>query len=195
MLVVERSACTASVFARGGIRLNALVTAFLLLSCSGSEPNQRADLGRGSEACRIWQDAVCDHFADECGAVDRGVCDQQYQSVTCRSDQVADRCTDMLRSADCGEAKQECLIDGVANPEPAQAACDSLVESFCERSTMCGVSASMQSCLDSSSMLVQCGRAVGYQLTFETCLEEIPSIDCEVLQLPAPCDDVIVARR
>jgi len=177
------------------MRLHALATTLLLLGCSASAPDQRADQGRGSEACRIWQDAVCDHFADECDAVDRSVCDEQYQSVTCRSDEVARSCTRMLRGADCGEARPDCLIDGVANPEPAQAACDSLVESFCERSTVCGVSTSKQSCLDSSSNLIQCGRAVGYQLSFESCLEEIPNIDCSILQLPEPCDDVIVARR
>lgn len=174
---------------------HAIATTFLLLGCCVSAANQRADQGRGSEACRIWQDAVCDHFADECGAVDRSLCDAQYQSVTCRSDAVAQSCTDMLRDADCGEARPECLIDGVANPAPAQAACDSLVDSYCERSTACGVSDSKDSCVSSSSMLVQCARAVGYQLSFESCLSQIPSIECDVLRLPEPCSDVIVARN
>jgi hypothetical protein len=175
--------------------LNALATTFLLLSCAHEGPNQRADQGRGTEACRIWQDAICDHFADECNVVDRKQCDRQYQSVTCRSDDIADRCADMLKSADCGEARQDCLIDGVANPEPAQAACDSLVDTYCERSTACGVSDNKEKCKTTSSMLAQCGKAVGYQLSYESCLEEIPNIDCSVLQLPEPCSDVIVARR
>ena len=178
------------------MRLYALATTFLMLSCARGPSDQRADQGRGSESCRIWQDAVCDHFADECGVVNRTLCDRQYQSVTCRSDEVADRCADMLRSSDCGEARPDCLIDGVANPEPAQAACDSLVDTFCERSAACGASDSKETCKSSSSMLIQCGRAVGYQLTYESCLEEIPNIDCGgVLQLPEPCSDVIVARR
>jgi hypothetical protein len=170
------------------------LTILLLCGCA-APPNTRVDQGRGSESCRIWQDAVCDHFADECGAVNRKLCDAQYQSVTCRSDAVADSCTHMLRDADCGEARAECLIDGVANPEPAQAACDSLVDTFCERSTACGVSASKETCITDNTRLVRCGLAVGYQLSFETCLEEIPSIDCDVLRLPEPCSDVIVAHN
>ena len=177
------------------MRLHALAIALLLLGCTGGSDNRRADQGRGTEACRIWQDAICDHFADECDYVDRGVCDRQYQSVTCRSDDIADRCTDMLRSASCGEARPDCLIEGVANPEPARAACDSLIEIFCERSTACGVSDTTEKCQSSSDMFVQCGKAVGYQLSYETCLEEIPNISCDVLQLPEQCSDVIVARR
>lgn len=177
------------------MRLYALATTFLVLSCARDVPNQRADQGRGSEACRVWQDAVCDHFADQCGAVDRALCDRQYQSVTCRSDDLADRCADMLRGADCGQASPDCLLDSVANPEPAQEACDSLVETYCERSTECGVSKDKATCLSSSSMEVRCNMAVGYQLSYETCIEEIPNIDCAVLELPEPCSDVIVARR
>ena len=177
------------------MRSLALLFAMLLAACVQASRNPRAMKGRGSETCRIWQDAVCDHFSDDCGFVNRRICDDQYQSVTCRSDDVARKCTERLESADCGDTKPDCLIEGVANPEPAQAACDSLVHSYCERSTACGASPNMQSCVDDSTELVQCGKAVGYQLSFETCLEEIPNIDCDLLELPAPCSDVIVARR
>jgi hypothetical protein len=36
---------------------------------------------------------------------------------------------------------------------------------------------------------------VGYQLSFETCLDDINKIDCSALVLPESCDLVIVARE
>ena len=170
-----------------------LIAMLLLSACIGK--NDRADQGRGSEACRVWQDAACDHFADTCHAIDRTTCDEQYQSVTCRSDKVAENCTNMLESVSCGGASPDCLLGGVADPNPAQAACKDLVENFCERSVECGLSSDMQGCVDSSASSVQCGRAVGYQLNFETCLDDISKIDCSALTLPQSCASVIIARE
>lgn len=170
-----------------------LIAILLLSACIGG--NDRADQGRGTESCRIWQDAACDHFADSCSAVDRGTCDKQYQSVSCRSDKVANNCTKMLRSVSCGGASPDCLLGGVADPDPAQSACQDLVESFCERSVECGLSTDMQGCVESSATLVKCDRALGYQLSFETCLDDIDKIDCSALVLPESCDSVIIARE
>ena len=170
-----------------------LFVILLLSACIGR--NDRADQGRGTESCKIWQDAACDHFADSCHAVDRTTCDAQYQSVTCRSDKVANNCTKMLRSVSCGGASPDCLLGGVADPNPAQAACQDLVENFCERSVECGLATDMQGCVDSSASLVKCDRALGYQLSFETCLDDISKIDCSSLVLPESCDSVIIARE
>lgn len=86
-------------------------------------------------------------------------------------------------------------MGGVADPDPAQSACEDLVDYFCERSVECGLSLDKQKCLDSSANLVPCGRAVGYQLNFEKCLDDIPKIDCSALTLPRSCENVIIARE
>ena len=169
-----------------------LISVVLLSACIGDE---RADQGRGSESCRVYQDAACDHFADFCGAVDRATCDEQYQSVTCRSDKVADRCTKMLRSVSCGNASADCLLGDVADPDPAQAACEDLADSYCERTVECGFASDKQACVDDSASLLPCARAVGYQLGFERCLADIGKADCSALTLPPSCDSVIVARE
>lgn len=171
----------------------AFISVVLLSACIGRD--DRADQGRGSESCRVWQDAACDHFADSCSAVDRDICDQQYQSVTCRSDKVADSCTKMLRSVPCGGASPDCLLSGVADPDPAQAACEELADRFCDRSIECGFAREKQACLDSSTNFLPCTRALGYQLNFEKCLKDIDKADCSALTLPPSCDSVIVARE
>jgi hypothetical protein len=171
----------------------AIISVALLSACIGK--SDRADQGRGTETCRVWQDAACDHFADACGAVDRVTCDQQYQSVTCRSDKVAANCTKMLRSVDCGGASPDCLLSGVADPNPAQAACEDLADSFCARSVECGLELDMEVCLTSSSNVLPCARAVGFQLSFETCIDDIDNADCSALALPLSCDSVIIARE
>ena len=170
----------------------AIISVLLLSACIGDD---RADQGRGTEACREWQDAACDHFADACGAVDRKTCDQQYQSVTCRSDKVAQQCSRMLHSVSCGQASADCLLSDVANPDPAQQACEDLAESYCERTVKCGLADDKQACIDQSASLLPCSRAVGYQLGFETCLADIDKADCSALTLPQSCDSVIIARE
>jgi hypothetical protein len=172
-----------------------LATTSLLLLCACIAAGEHAEQGRGTEACRAWQDAACDHFADQCGAVDRALCDRQYQSVTCRSDEVADNCTSNLRSVQCGGASPNCLLGVVANPEPAQVACADLVSTFCERSMACGISSDKQRCVEQSNSVVPCDRAIGYQLSYERCIEEIPQIACADLALPMECQSVIVARE
>jgi hypothetical protein len=87
------------------------------------------------------------------------------------------------------------LLSGVADPDPAQQACEDLADSFCERSVECGFSRDKQACLDSSMRTLPCARALGYQLGFETCLKDIEKADCSALTLPESCDSVIVARE
>jgi hypothetical protein len=170
----------------------AMISVLLLGACIGED---RADQGRGTESCRIWQDAACDHFADACNAVDRALCDQQYQSVTCRSDKVANNCTKMFRSASCGSASPDCLLGGVADPDPAQAACEELADRFCERALECNLASDKQPCVDSATSVLVCDRAVGYQLSFERCLKDIDKADCSALVMPPSCDSVIVLPR
>jgi hypothetical protein len=172
-----------------------LVMASLSVACADSGSDERSPNGRGTEACRIWQDAACDHFADECDAIERATCDAQYQSVTCRSDAVAKSCTKKLQSADCGEATVECLIDGVADPAPAMQACETLVEKFCELTSMCNMS-SMDSCVATSSMQIDCDKAIGYRLDFDQCLDALAQAACDPKpSLPKFCHDVILVHQ
>lgn len=166
-----------------------MISIVVLSACIGRD---RADQGRGSESCRVWQDAACDHFADECEAVDRALCDQQYQSITCRSDKVADKCTKMLRAASCGSASPDCLLSGVADPDPAHAACEELADRFCERALECGLARDKQPCVDSATSVLVCERAVGFQLGFEKCLKDVDKADCTALVMPPSCEAVIV---
>ena len=172
-----------------------LVVASLSVTCACSSSNDRAQQGRGSESCRIWQDAVCDHFADECGAIDRADCDRQYQSVTCRSDAVAKSCTETLEDADCGKASSDCLIEGVADFEPAVEACQMLAEQYCELTGMCVENTDMERCVTSAETQLQCQDAVAYRLEFESCLDDIDALECTPrVSLPRVCRDVIIVQ-
>lgn len=171
-----------------------LVVASLSVTCACSSSDDRAQQGRGSEACRIWQDAVCDHFADECDVIDRADCDRQYQSVTCRSDAVAKSCTSMLGDVGCGEASADCLAGGVADFEPSIEACHSLAEQYCELSSMC-VATDMDRCVSNAENQLQCEDALGYGLDFESCLDEIEVMECSTKPaLPRLCRDVILLQ-
>jgi hypothetical protein len=141
----------------------------------------------------MWQDAACDHFSDRCGALQRSECDKQYQSVTCRDDDVAKQCAVQLEAAQCGESSADCLIDNVADAEPATMACEMLVDRFCERATSCGESDSMDQCVTDSPL--DCNKAVGFGSDFDTCLDEIGQLQCDKLALPTVCHDVILSRQ
>lgn len=170
-----------------------VVIASLTVACADSSRDEHSNKGRGSAACRMWQDAACDHFADRCNALDRSECDKQYQAVTCRDDDVATRCAVQLEAAQCGEATTDCLIDSVADFEPATMACEMLVDRFCERSTDCGDSESMDQCVMDSPL--DCNKAVGFGSDFDMCLDQIGALKCDQLGLPTVCHDVILSRQ
>jgi hypothetical protein len=87
------------------------------------------------------------------------------------------------------------LLGAVADPEPAKSACEELADSFCERTIECGLASDKERCVASSVEVLSCARALGYQLNFETCLDDIEKADCTALTMPASCDSVIVRAR
>lgn len=168
--------------------------AVALVACSGlsgEDDRDTPDEGRGTAACRQWQDSVCD-WAVRCQALEREECDSQFQGVTCRSDTSAKQCAEAWDRASCFQTPPSCSLDSIADPGPAARACDALTEHFCERSTECGISVSEDACLDAEQ--VDCSRSVAYRLDYETCIDRIEEIDCEQVRLPAICESVIISR-
>jgi hypothetical protein len=189
------------------MRLLVVVAVAELLACASDD---RSDQGRGTEACRIWQDAVCDHAFDKChdqSFQTREQCDQQYQSFTCKNDKQATQCAAVFDAAACnGNPEKDCNFDSVANPAPAESACTSFVQAFCQRYVDCGNGTLVDDCVsmaahmfDSATKPVfDCSRAIGYRLEFEACLKAVASEACDKLDPsapPVPCDNVIIRTR
>jgi hypothetical protein len=191
------------------MRFFVVVAVAELLACASDD---RSDQGRGTAACRIWQDAVCDHAFDKCHnfgdpngnpAPTRAQCDQQYQSFTCKSDKQAMQCAEVFDSAACnGNPEKDCNFDSVANPVPAENACKNFVQAFCQRYVECGNEPSVQVCVNSADstgkLVFDCSHAIGYRLEFESCLKAVASEACDNLDPSAPpaqCDNVIIRTR
>lgn len=172
--------------------MRGLWSAFLvaLVACGGTHEGAPAE-GRGSAACRIWQDSVCD-WADRCGALTREDCDAEFQGVTCRSDGIAMKCSAEFEDASCRGIPMGCGIDDVADPAPAAKACDRLTNLICERSVECGISATQGDCLNEGA--VDCSRSVAFKLGFEKCVDRVEALDCEVMVVPPICESVIIAK-
>jgi hypothetical protein len=165
--------------------------AVALVACGGAESRSTPEEGRGSAACRQWQDSVCD-WSDRCQALDRDVCDEQFQGVVCKSDETARECTTAFDSAPCDGTPPQCGLSQVADPAPAARACDRLTADFCRRSVECGISATEDDCLDREE--VDCSRSIAYKLDYETCLDRIEEIECTIVRLPQICEAVIISR-
>lgn len=159
-------------------------------ACAGSDvPSE----GRGSEACRRWQNSVCE-WADRCQALERTECDEQFQAVTCKADSSAVKCADDFDQASCGAAAVRCGIDEIADPAPAARACDALMNTFCERVVTCGARETVADCVTNVMANVDCSRSVAYTLEYEDCLARVGEMQCDILVLPEICDNVIISR-
>jgi hypothetical protein len=164
------------------------------LCVSACTNNNSSGTGRGSVACNGWQDAICD-YAVGCGAMTRQNCTAQYQAVTCKSDDTASQCATEFRQSSCGRAPASCDIDGIADPGPAARACDQLIQGYCQRSVMCGVSDTQEACLATPTVQgIDCGKAIAFRLAFEECFQAVETLDCSLLQLPSVCNNVIILR-
>ena len=164
--------------------------AFALVACSGAATRQTPEEGRGTAACRQWQDSVCD-WATRCQAIARENCDKQFQGVTCKSDEAAMKCANAFDKAGCNSAPSRCSLSEIADPLPAERACDKLAGMFCQRSVECGISATEQDCLDREE--VDCSRSVAYKLDYESCIDQIEEIECQIVRLPQICEAVIIS--
>jgi hypothetical protein len=163
--------------------------AVALVACGGGRETPTE--GRGTAACRIWQDSVCD-WADRCEALTRDDCDEQFQGVVCRSDDMANKCTREFDGASCQTVPPRCGLDEVADPTPATKACAALTSLICKRSVKCGVATSESECLAAEP--IDCSLSVAIKLDYETCIDRVEKLDCDVLVLPDICQSVIISK-
>jgi hypothetical protein len=57
------------------------------------------------------------------------------------------------------------------------------------------VTSSKDACLDLPEVrALDCSAAIAFRLDFESCLEEIDQIQCEIIVLPMICNNVIIQR-
>jgi hypothetical protein len=164
---------------------------FLIAAGGCGDDDGASSSGRGSAACRDWQDAICDFAADACGAIARVDCDDNYQAITCSSDEQASECANAFNEASCSAPPAACDLSDVVDPAPAQQACDDLLSRLCARVVECEMAPSEAACVEEASAGIDCDAAVGYSLDYEGCLGAIDALACEAVELPDVCDDVI----
>lgn len=165
--------------------------AVALVACGGGRETPTE--GRGTAACRIWQDSVCD-WADRCEALTREDCDGQFQGVICRSDDMANQCAREFDGAKCQTVPPRCGLDAIADPTPAAKACDALTSLICKRSVECNKSTSEAECLAAEPEPIDCSRSIAFKLDYETCLDQVEKVDCGVWMLPEICHSVIISK-
>jgi hypothetical protein len=88
--------------------------------------------------------------------------------------------------------------DGGSSPV---AKCDNLVDTVCDRTVECEPQVGTHaSCVQQVQQLISCGSAKGVSATYGRCIDQLQSDACAVLfpnhklELPADCNDVILAR-
>src|SRR6478609_563015 len=100
-----------------------------LIGCDGDDESQ----GRGTPACKNFQDAICDYAVDRCAQGERANCDDIYSGIECLSDSAADACANALNDVACSVTPPPaCDLRTVADPAPAIANCGRLIGVICE---------------------------------------------------------------
>jgi hypothetical protein len=157
--------------------------------------NSSPGVGRGSAACQDWQDAICDFVADECGAVVRDLCDDNYRGVECLSDEQASECANALQQATCTSPPPSCDLTDVADPAPAVAKCEGILEAICELVMRCGSSQTLEDCIASTTAMLSfdCATAIAVDLRYESCIEAIQQATCDRPPPMGACTGVIRA--
>ena len=164
-----------------------------LLGCDGDDDGP----GRGTPACRNFQDAICDYAVDRCEQGERERCDDIYGGIECLSDKVADDCSNALNDAECSSTPPApCYLRTVSNPAPAIANCNRLIDITCERVVGCGQIATLEQCrMEVMAAMVgpsylNCADALSTSPRFEPCLAELMNIACDAPPPPI-CRSVI----
>jgi hypothetical protein len=152
--------------------------------------------GRGSEACRDWQDAVCDFVSDECGVITRSDCNRQYQGVVCKSDQAASDCSNMINEATCTMPfAQSCDLAAVADPKPAIEKCEAFMDEVCEWQYGCDPSMTVEDCKTEFQTRIDCSKALAIKLAYETCMTELSALMCTAQAVPSSCNGVVLVAK
>jgi hypothetical protein len=170
-----------------------VAVASLLVSCSSDNGSTYVrPKGRGSAACQAWQKAFCDFAALDCKAVSEAQCVDTYYTITCNSDEKAQSCATAIDNASCSsDPITGCNIDDLADPAPAVAACNSLLDAICKKeSTDCG-QGTIEQCMTTLQAQLDCSKAIGYAASYETCLSDLAKMACNAPSMPGSCTDVI----
>jgi hypothetical protein len=167
----------------------ALVLLSLALGCSDDPSGPPA--GRGSAACHEWQSAYCG-LLNRCMAVNAAC--EQIKAIACRSDDEARRCVSVLNAQDCAAPPAACDVPAIADPAPAQKACNDFGNALCSRSEECQPG-SRDACSEQVKGMLTCSKAVGVALSFEQCLTDIGKVTCEATSAPDSCKAVILVLQ
>jgi hypothetical protein len=165
-----------------------LAFASLALAFACSDDPGPSEPGRGTPACNEWQAAYCNLIARCQGAA--SVCDQ-VKGVTCKSDAEAKRCAGELASASCAAPPTTCNIIDIADPAPAKKGCESFEDAFCKRIDECQPGAKA-TCLNDVKTTLDCSKAIGITLAFDSCMASVPKIACVSPALPDVCKGVLL---
>ncbi len=163
---------------------------------SSAESKMEDYEGRGSKACQTWQYSMCEFAFEQCGMTEgqRAVCEEQYGSIVCLSDEAALACAEDLQSADSCDAViySACHPSVIADPKPAIDGCIAMNRVQCERWIECDNSETMEECMEYLSSTIDCNAAIGLTALYEECIEEIKIQTC-TFQLPTVCREVILS--
>jgi len=148
---------------------------------------------RGSAECQRWQTSVCD-FTGRCpssGTLTKCDCFDQASSITCISEAEATRCADALNAASCSAPPSGCDLLDLADPAPAQAACQQYLQAVCDAVARCGGD-DVPTCLAEVMLEVDCSTAVGTKPQLDTCLSELAGLSCSASELPKSCEEAVL---
>ena len=87
-----------------------------------------------------------------------------------------------------------CETEGEASPSEK---CEDMAAAFCDRFVACGLASSTAYCLEQSLPSYSCGDAVGVKDSYSACMDAIPSIPCDDIQvgtIPSSCMGVILLK-
>jgi len=177
----------------GSLAVGAVALAVLGCAPAAEDEEETGALGRGTAACREWQDALCDWAADQCAGMSRSACDRQAQAVACSSDAEARACTVILREASCDEPETECGVLAMADRDPAVQACEEYAEVVCAAEERCGTSVA-SSCTGPLIGQLRCADAYGVTLDYEACLYRLETLGCTDA-FPSICDTVVLVEE
>jgi len=177
------------------VALTSFISAAAAISaCGGSEdppPSSPQVTGRGTPACNTWQTAVCS-FAARCSTAPAATCQEQATAISCISDQKAQDCAAALDAATCAMGPPGCDLKDLADPVPAQAACQQFIDETCAFGMRCDATLTLDSCRQQAATQVDCTKAIGAKLQFEQCISEIRALSCTAQAGPPSCSGALV---
>ena len=161
----------------------------LVIGCSDDGGDNQGPPGRGTPACNKWQSAICG-WASKCPVQGGATCDQ-VKGIACKSDAEAERCATAIASATCQTPPANCDLRDMADPAPAQKACNDYVALACDWSEQCQAG-TRDACLQKAKEVLDCSLFIGVTLAYEQCVSELPKHPCTDTAGPASCKGVLL---